>query len=71
MLLDAFLNQLISKGNCYIQIMMLEGGRHVSSQLENWEYLWGRADKIREKCVIGLGVGGSALAGKTDIPCKL
>ena len=47
--------------------MMLEGGRHVSSQLENWDYLWGRADKIREKCVLGLGVGGSALAGKTDI----
>ena len=35
-----------------------------SSELENWDYIWGRADAIRQKCVVGLGVGGSATAGK-------
>ena len=40
---------------------MLEGN---TNERENWDYLWGRAEAIREKCVVGLGVGGSAPAGK-------
>ena len=44
---------------------MLEGGYGASSSnLENWDYIWGRADAIRQKCVAGLGVGGSAKAGE-------
>ncbi|CAD6590182.1 MAG: hypothetical protein ASARMPREDX12_004218 [Alectoria sarmentosa] len=47
-------------GTCYIQVSMLEGGYN---QLENWDYIWGQADAIRQKCVVGLGVGGTAKAG--------
>ena len=43
---------------------MLEGGNYDPTALENWDYIWGRADAIREKCVVGLGVGGSARAGE-------
>ena len=59
---DVFSSQLISIGTCYIQVSMLEGGYN---QLENWDYIWGQADAIRQKCVVGLGVGGTAKAGKT------
>ena len=61
-----FSTQLIGKGNCYIQVSMIEGGRHEDAQLENWDYLWGQVEAIREKCVAGLGVGGSASAGKRN-----
>ena len=58
-------SQLTSIGTCYIQVSMLEGGIDgASSNLENWDYIWGRADAIRQKCVAGLGVGGSAKAGE-------
>ena len=57
----------ISTGDCYIQVSMLDGGwsEHSTSNLENWDFIWGRADAIRQKCVAGLGVGGSAKAGKS------
>ena len=62
---DTFSSQLIAIGDCYIQVSMLEGGaNYVSSNLEDWEYIWGRAEAIREKCVVRLGVGGSAKAGR-------
>lgn len=57
-----FRSQLISIGTCYIQVSMLDGG--ASSNIEDWDYIWGRADAIRQKCVAGLGVGGFAKAGK-------
>lgn len=60
-----FLSQLTRIGTCYIQVSMLEGDSYYSSSnLENWDYIWGQAEAIRQKCVIGLGVGGSATAGK-------
>ena len=52
----------MSPGTCYIQISLMEGRQF---ELENWDYLWGRANKIREQCVQGLGVGGSANSGKS------
>ncbi|KAF6236795.1 hypothetical protein HO173_005086 [Letharia columbiana] len=53
-----------TSGTCYIQVSMLDGGNYyASSNIENWDYIWGRADAIRQKCVAGLGVGGSAKAG--------
>ena len=55
-------SQLISIGTCYIQVSMLD--RYALSNIENWDYIWGRADAIRQKCVAGLGVGGFAKAGK-------
>lgn len=62
--LDIFSSQLTRIGTCYIQVSMLEGGSYyATSNLENWDYIWGRADAIRQKCVLGLGVGGSAKAG--------
>lgn len=59
---DVFLSPLINIGTCYIQVSMLDG--YASSNVENWDYIWGRADAIRQKCVAGLGVGGFAKAGK-------
>ena len=41
---DLSTNQLTSIGTCYIQVSMLEGD---SSELENWDYIWGRANAIR------------------------
>lgn len=58
---DVFSSQLIGIGTCYIQVSMLEAA---SSNVENWDYIWGRAEAIRQKCVVGLGVGGAAKAGK-------
>lgn len=55
-------SQLISKGTCYIQLSMIEVV--ASSNLEDWDYIWGRVNKIREKCVAGLGVGGTTKAGR-------
>ena len=60
-----FSSQLTRIGSCYIQVSMLEGNPYYSSSnLENWDYIWGQAEAIRRKCVVGLGVGGSATAGK-------
>ncbi len=59
---DLSSNQLMRIGTCYIQLSMLEGGD--SWSLSSWNYISGRATAIREKCVAGLGVGGSARAGK-------
>lgn len=55
-------SQLISKGTCYIQLSMIEVV--ASSNLEDWDYIWGRVNRIREKCVAGLGVGGTTKAGR-------
>lgn len=69
--LDVSTSQLIKKGTCYIQVSMLEGLNYATTELENWDYIWGRAEAIREKCVAGLGVGGSAKAGKRQHYSKL
>ncbi|KAL8669436.1 MAG: hypothetical protein Q9168_005971 [Polycauliona sp. 1 TL-2023] len=52
--------------DCTIGIDLAEedGTISYSSDLENWDYLWGRANEVIEKCVKGLGVGGWTSAGK-------
>lgn len=54
--------------DCTIAIDMIDGTgnnpRYKANDLENWDYLWGRADAVIEKCVKGLGVGGWTTAGK-------
>ena len=44
---------------------MLAGFGNEPDDLDQYDYLWGRADAIIKKCVIPLGVGGWAKAGKT------
>ncbi|KAL8924953.1 MAG: hypothetical protein Q9208_003836 [Pyrenodesmia sp. 3 TL-2023] len=55
---------------CTIAIDMIDGTgnnpRFRANDLENWDYLWGRADAVIEKCVKGLGVGGWTTAGEQD-----
>ena len=52
---------------CTIAIDMIDGSgnnpRYKANDLENWDYLWGRADAVIEKCVKRLGVGGWTSAG--------
>ncbi|KAI4140938.1 MAG: hypothetical protein L6R39_005586 [Caloplaca ligustica] len=54
--------------DCTIAIDMVDGTgnnpRYRANDLENWDYLWGRADAVIDKCVKGLGTGGWTSAGK-------
>ncbi|KAI4287736.1 MAG: hypothetical protein L6R35_003006 [Caloplaca aegaea] len=55
---------------CTIAIDMIDGSgnnpRFKANDLENWDYLWGRANAVIEKCVKRLGVGGWTSAGEQD-----
>ncbi|KAL8899967.1 MAG: hypothetical protein Q9207_005928 [Kuettlingeria erythrocarpa] len=55
---------------CTIAIDMIDGTgsnpRFRANDLENWDYLWGRANEVIKKCVQGLGVGGWTPAGEQD-----
>lgn len=54
--------------DCTIAVDMIDGTGnnplYRANDLENWDYLWGRADAVIDKCVKGLGVGGWTSAGK-------
>ncbi|KAI4237333.1 MAG: hypothetical protein LQ349_001917, partial [Xanthoria aureola] len=56
--------------DCTIQIDMIDGSgnnpRYKANDLENWDYLWGRAFAVIEKCVKGRGLGGWTSAGEQD-----
>ena len=52
--------------DCTIQIDMRTGTDPPlpANDLENWDYLWGRANQVIKKCVKGLGMGGWTAVGK-------
>ncbi|KAL8855935.1 MAG: hypothetical protein Q9178_007449 [Gyalolechia marmorata] len=50
---------------CTIAIDLIDEGS-TANELENWDYLWGRADAVIQKCVKRLGVGGWTSAGEQD-----
>ena len=58
--------QFFASKNCNISIdtRLASSKSGPRSDLENGNYLWGRAFAIRKKCVEQLGMGGWAVAGK-------
>ena len=53
---------------CKIQVDMRTGTDPPlpASDLENWDYIWGRANQVIKKCVEGLGIGGWTAVGELE-----